>query len=98
MVAAARPPAVRAARAPAALEVPEDVAIVEAAVNAAESVIFSRYDRSEIRDLDIGIEFTVERLEIDIYLDIPEGGESAEQVADDAAMAALDAVDERLEG
>jgi len=95
---AARLPGVRAAQAPAALEVPEDVAIVDAAVDAAESVIFSRYDRSEIRDLDIGIEFDAGELEIDIYLDVPDGGATAERAADDAAMAARDAVDERLDG
>jgi len=89
--------AARAAQAPAAPKVPDDAELVEAAVAAAEDIIFSTYRRSEIRDLDIGVQLVEDRLEIDIYLDVPDGGETAERVADDAALTAQSAVDERLE-
>ncbi len=71
-----------------------DEAVVAAAVDAAETVIFSRYDRSEIRDLDVGVQFEDGVLDIDVYLD---ADGPVEQVTDDAALAARSAVDDLLE-
>lgn len=73
-----------------------DEEIVTAAVNAAESVVFSRYSRSEIRDLDVNVSFVEGDLSVDIYLNVPEADDT-DQVADDAALAARSAVDDRLQ-
>jgi hypothetical protein len=73
---------------------PDDREVVETAVEAAETVVLSRYSRSELRDLDIAISFADGRLSVDIYLDAP--GDT-EQVADDAALAARGAVDDLLD-
>ena len=73
-----------------------DEAVVAAAVEAAEDVIFSRYSTSEIRDLDVTVHFEDGRLEVDVYLNAP-GADDAERVADDAALAAQSAVDDLLE-
>jgi hypothetical protein len=70
---------------------PDKTTVVETAASAAESVVFSRYSRSEVRDLDVTVTFEDGRLEVDIYLDAP--GDAA-QVADDAALAARGAVDD----
>jgi hypothetical protein len=75
--------------------VPDDEAVVEAAVDAAEDVIFSAYARSDIRDLDVTVHFEDAVLEVDVYLNVPD--DEAERVADDAALAARSAVDELLE-
>lgn len=74
---------------------PDDAAVVQAAVDAAEAVIFSRFDRTEIEDLDVAIEFSDDQLSIDVYLNVPD--EDADQVVDDAALAARAAVDDLLE-
>lgn len=73
---------------------PADTAIVEAAREAAESVIYGRIDRSDIRDLDVTISYEEEILEVDIYIDAPDTTVDIQQVADDAALAAQAAVDE----
>ncbi|WP_436936026.1 DUF3194 domain-containing protein [Halovenus marina] len=70
---------------------PDETTVVETAANAAESVVFSRYSRSEVQDLDVTVTFEDGQLEVDIYLDAP--GDAA-QVADDAALAARGAVDD----
>jgi len=72
----------------------DDRAVVETAVEAAESVVLSRYSRSEIRDLDIAVSFEDGVLSVDIYLDAPG---DADRVADDAALAARAAVDDLLD-
>jgi hypothetical protein len=74
-----------------------DERAVNAAVEAAESVIFSRYDRSELDDLDIAVNFEAGTLEVDVYVNAP-AAEDAGTVADEAALAARDAVDDLLEG
>jgi hypothetical protein len=71
---------------------PSDEEAVAAAVSAAEGVIFSRFSKSEVRDLDVTVHFAAGRLEVDVYLNVDD--EAADQVADDAARAAVDAVDE----
>lgn len=73
---------------------PSDEEVVEAAVEAAEEVILSRYSRTEIRDIDVTVSFEDGRLSVDIYLDAPG---DADRVADDAALAARAAVDDLFE-
>ena len=73
-----------------------DERVVRAAVEAAESTVFSRYDRSELTDIDIAVSFEDGILDVDVYLNAPEA-ENAGTVADEAALAARRAVDELLE-
>ncbi len=74
----------------------DETAVVNTGVSAAESVIFSRYSRDEISDLDIAIRYENKEVSIDIYLSIP-SAEDEETVAHDAALAAQHAIDEVLE-
>ena len=76
---------------------PSDERVVRAAVEAAESVVFSRYRRSELTDLDVAVSFEDGVLDVDVYLNVPDAGD-AEAVADEAARAAREAVDDLLEG
>lgn len=76
---------------------PTDEAVVRTAAAAAEDVIFSRYDRSDVRDFDVTVTFEDGVLEVDVYLDAPETVEDPERVVDDAALAAQAAVDELFE-
>ena len=69
--------------------------VVRAAVDAAEDVIFSRFRRSDVVDLDVGVRFEAGELEIDVYLNVP-GAADAEAVAEDAALAARAAADDLL--
>ena len=83
-----------AAPVPAATEaMPSDQEVVETAAEAAEGVVFSRFDNSEVEDLDVRVTFEDGVLEVDIYLDA-DGSADADRVADDAALAARGAVDE----
>lgn len=70
---------------------PSEPEIVDTATQAAHDIIFSRYDRSEVRDLEVTARFEDGIFEIEVFVDGP--GDS-EQVADDAALAAQSAVDE----
>jgi hypothetical protein len=70
-----------------------DDEVVKTAAEAAEQVIFSRYDRSEVTDVDIAVSFEDGILEVDVYVDA-DGDADPEQVADDAALAARGAVDD----
>jgi hypothetical protein len=74
-------------------EEPTDEAVVQAASDAAEGLVFSRYKRSEVRDLDVTVRFEDGVLEVDVYLDAPG---DAERVAEDAVLAARSAVDDLL--
>jgi len=88
-------PAERSADAPGEPAEPSDEAIVQAASDAAEGVVFSRYATSEVRDLDVTVRFEEGILSVDVYLDAPaDAGADPERVADDAALAARGAVDE----
>ncbi len=69
----------------------DEAEVVQTAVEAAEDVIFSRYRRTELRDIDVAVTFEDGVLEVDVYLDAPE---DSAQVADDAALAARSAVDD----
>jgi hypothetical protein len=73
-----------------------DERVVRVAVEAAETAVFSRYDRSELDDLDVAVSFEDGTLDVDVYLNAPDA-EDAETVADEAALAAREAVDDLLE-
>jgi hypothetical protein len=76
---------------------PTDPEVVEAASDAAEGLVLSRYKQSEIRDLDVTVRFEDGRLEVDVYLDAPDDPDPA-VVADEAVEAAEAAVDDLFEG
>lgn len=71
-----------------------DAEVVQTAAEAAESVIFSRYDRGDLSDIDVTVSFEDGVLEVDVYLNADSG--DADRVADDAALAARGAVDDLL--
>ncbi len=74
---------------------PTDTAVVETASAAAEGVVLDRYKQSELTDLDITVTFEDGVLDVDVYINPPADAEpDAEEVADEAALAAQDAVDE----
>ncbi|WP_306056876.1 DUF3194 domain-containing protein [Natronococcus wangiae] len=73
---------------------PTDEEIVQTASDAAEGLIFSRYKQSDVRDYDVTVTFKDGVLEVDVYLNAPEDEADPERVADDAALAAREAVDE----
>ena len=75
---------------------PSDEKVVEAASDAAEGLVLSRYKQSEIRDLDVTVRFEDGRLEVDVYLDAPEDPDPA-VVASEAVEAAEAAVDDLFE-
>lgn len=73
---------------------PTDEAVVQTAADAAEDVIFTHYKQSEVTDLDITVTFEDGMLDVDVYLNAPGDDVDPEAVADEAARAAQDAVDE----
>jgi hypothetical protein len=73
---------------------PTDEHVVETAADAAEDVVFSRIDQSDIDDVDVTVTFESGRLDIDVYLNAPDSRADEAAVADDAALAAQAAVDE----
>jgi hypothetical protein len=75
-------------------EEPSDETVVRTAAEAAESVVFSRLDRSAVADVDITVTFEDGVLEVDVYLNAPDASGDADRVADDAALAARGAVDD----
>lgn len=77
---------------------PDDETVVETGAAAARDLVFSRFDTGEVRDIDVTVRFEDDVLEVDVYLDVPEPGvRDPEQVADDAALAARQAVDRLFE-
>jgi hypothetical protein len=72
--------------------------VVRTAADAAESVIFSRFDVDEVDDFDVTVTFADDVLKVDVYLNAPDGRADADRVADDAALAARAAVDDLLDG
>lgn len=76
---------------------PTDAAVVEAAADAAEDLVFSRLDAGDIEDLDVTVSFDAGRLDVDVYLHAPDALADVQQVADDAALAARAAADDLLE-
>ncbi|MFB6219840.1 MAG: DUF3194 domain-containing protein [Halolamina sp.] len=74
---------------------PTDEEVVETASAAAEGVVLDRYKQSELKDLDITVTFEDGVLDVDVYINPPADAEpDAEAVADEAALAAQDAVDD----
>ena len=76
---------------------PTEREVVETAAAAAEGVIFAHYRQSEVRDFDVTITFEDGVLDVDVYLNAPDGDADPEEVADEAAKAATGAVDELFE-
>jgi uncharacterized alkaline shock family protein YloU len=72
---------------------PTDEEVVQTASEAAEELIFERYKQSAVRDVDVTVTFEEGVLEVDVYLNAPDD-EKAQRVADEAARAAQDAVDD----
>lgn len=77
---------------------PSDAEVVRTGAEAAEDVIFSRYKQSDVTDFDVTVTFEEGILDVDVYLNAPEGIENPDDVADDAARAAQAAVDELFAG
>ena len=73
---------------------PSNETVVRTAAEAAENVVFSRLDRSAVDDIDITVTFEDAVLEVDVYLNAPDGSGNGDRVADDAALAARGAVDD----
>jgi hypothetical protein len=74
--------------------VPDDETVVQTAAEAAEGLVFSRYRQSDVRDLDVTVTFEDGVLDVDVYLNAPADEADPEAVADEAARAARDAVDD----
>ena len=75
---------------------PTDEEVVRTASEAAEGVVFSRYKRSEVTDLDVTTRFEEGVLDVDVYLNAPDDPDP-EAVCDEAVQAAESAVDELFE-
>jgi hypothetical protein len=73
---------------------PSDETVVETAATAAEDVVFSRYDTGTVEDLDVTVSFEDGVLDVDVYVNAPDGRHDEAEVADDAALAARAAVDD----
>ncbi|PSQ26565.1 DUF3194 domain-containing protein [Halobacteriales archaeon QS_9_68_17] len=73
---------------------PTDDEVVQAAAEVAENVVFSRFDKSTVDDLDVTVTFEDAVLEVDVYVHAPDGSADEDRVADDAALAARAAVDD----
>ena len=73
---------------------PTDEEVVRTAAEAAEGLVFERYRQSDVRDLDVTVTFEEGVLEVDVYLNAPADEHDPEAVADEAALAARDAVDD----
>ena len=75
---------------------PADEEVVRTAAEAAEGVVFHRYDQSAVTDLDVTVTFEEGVLDVDVYLNAPDGPDDPdpEAVAEAATEAAGEAVDE----
>lgn len=76
---------------------PSDEEVVRTAAEAAEGAIFAHYNQSDVKDLDVTVEFEDGVLEVDVYLNAPADEHDPDAVADEAARAARDAVDDLFE-
>jgi len=76
---------------------PSDEEVVRTAAEAAETLVFSRIDRSDVEDLDVTVTFEDGILELDVYLNAESALADPDQVAEDAVLAGRAAVDELLE-
>jgi predicted acyl esterase len=75
---------------------PSDAAVVEAAAEAAEGLVRSRYAQSAVREFDVTVTFEDGRLDVDVYLDAPDEPDPT-VVANEAVEAAEAAVDDLFE-
>ena len=76
---------------------PSDEEVVRAASEAAEGVILDAYKQSALTDFDVTVAFEDGVLDVDVYVNPPDDAGSdpdPDAVADEAALAAGDAVDE----
>jgi hypothetical protein len=74
---------------------PTDADVVEAAAAAAEGVVFERYRKSDVRDLDVTVTFENDRLSVDVYLNPADGTDhDPDAVVGEAVAAAEAAVDD----
>ena len=74
---------------------PTNETVVETASAAAEGVVLDRYKQSALRDFDVTVTFEDGVLDVDVYVNPPaDADHDAETVADEAARAAQDAVDD----
>lgn len=75
---------------------PTDETVVQAAADAAEGLVLSRYKQSRITDLDVTVRFEDGMFDVDVYLNAPDGPDDPdpEQVVESAVRAATEAVDE----
>ncbi len=74
---------------------PSDEEVVRTAASAAEGVVLSRYDQSTVTDLDVTVTFEDGVLDVDVYLNVPDGAEpDPDAVVEEAAETAGEAVDE----
>lgn len=76
---------------------PTAEAVVEAASDAAEGVILSRYKQSDVTDMDVTVRFEDGVLDVDVYLNAPDDPDP-DGVAREAVEAAEAAVDELFDG
>ena len=75
---------------------PTDAAVVEAAAEAAEGLVRSRYAQSAVREFDVTVTFEDGRLDVDVYIDAPDEPDPT-VVANEAVEAAEAAVDDLFE-
>ena len=72
---------------------PTDEEVVRTAAEAAEGVIFERYKQSRVKDFDVTVSFEDGVLDVDVYVNAPDD-DNEQDVAEEAAQAAQDAVDD----
>jgi ribosomal protein S3 len=73
---------------------PIDETVVQTASEAAEGLVFSRFRRSDVDDFDVTVTFDDGVLEVDVWIHAPDVDTDAEAVAEDATLAARNAVDD----
>ncbi|MFB6124757.1 MAG: DUF3194 domain-containing protein [Halanaeroarchaeum sp.] len=72
----------------------EDETVVETAAQAAHGYVFSQLSQSDVDDLDVTVTFEDGTLTVEVYVLAPDVDADVDQVADDAALVARNAVDE----
>ena len=71
--------------------------VVETASEAAHGYVFSRLAKASIEDIDVTVSFEDDVLEVDVKILAPDAEDDIEQIAEDAARVAGNAVDELLD-
>jgi arginase family enzyme len=71
--------------------------VVERASEAAHGYVFSQLSKSDVEDLDLTVSFDDEVLAVDVSIVAPAVDADLDQIADDAARIAGEAVDELFE-